>query len=481
MLKTLTGDVPTGEVTFTADTAAGSLVTDVKNDKLISVAVQKVWDDNGDQDGIRPVSLTVKLMKTVDGVTSESGKRATLTAANHWIDVIKDLPAHEGGKEITYSWQEENVPGYTLSGTVTDGILTTLTNKHGPEKTSVSVRKVWDDNGNAAGVRPAEITVQLYANGIAMRDPVTLSNSNGWKYTWEDLDKNCNITGAVGGSKAVAYTVEELKVPEGYKMKITGNGTTGFVITNTLERGKLVIRKTFDVDIPEPEEEPEEEYTEVTVTKIWDDNDNKDGNRPASITVHLYAGGEEITSAQLTEANGWTHTFMGLQPRVGDRRIHYSVKEDPVAMYVTEIHGYTIRNIYRPETVSVTVRKEWDDEGTDGVFRPANVRMTLSNGQSVLLTEKNGWQATITGLPKFINGVEATYTWTEQEVTGYRLLGTHKNGNVTTFANQYIGIPTIPETMRQPRKPGGKFAIFNEYDTALGLETIINHVGDCFD
>ena len=29
--------------------------------------------------------------------------------------------------------------------------------------------------------------------------------------------------------------------------------------------------------------------------------------------------------------------------------------------------------------------------------------------------------------------------------------------------------------------PGGDFAIFEEYQTALGVETIINHVGDCFD
>ena len=60
----------------------------------------------------------------------------------------------------------------------------------------------------------------------------------------------------------------------------------------------------YDDECPELTEE-EEVTTDITVTKIWDDNNDKDGNRPKSITVHLFAGGEEVREATLTEATGW--------------------------------------------------------------------------------------------------------------------------------------------------------------------------------
>ena len=36
--------------------------------------------------------------------------------------------------------------------------------------------------------------------------------------------------------------------------------------------------------------------------KIWNDNNNKDGNRPGSVTVRLYANGVEDDSAVLSAA-----------------------------------------------------------------------------------------------------------------------------------------------------------------------------------
>ena len=52
--------------------------------------------------------------------------------------------------------------------------------------------KVWKDNNNAAKIRPASIKVQLFADGIAEGDPVTLSAENGWAHTWTDLCVNKN-------------------------------------------------------------------------------------------------------------------------------------------------------------------------------------------------------------------------------------------------------------------------------------------------
>ena len=480
----------TTDTTFTIDesgnvTTNGSLTYDEEGHVVLLVedemfkataAIRKVWDDDGNRDGVRPVSLTVNLL--ADGVKV---KTVTLTATNGWICVVRDLPKVDKElKDIEYTWEEPAAGnGYTLGGTVTKGTLTTITNVHGPEKTSVSVRKVWDDAENAK--RPAEIRVQLYGDGRAVGKAVTLNATNGWKYTWEGLDKNCNTAGTTGTAKAIAYTVEELEIPEGYQATITGNAETGFVITNRLERGKLVIKKTFDVTEPEPEEEPEEELTNYTVNKIWVDNDNQDGIRPGSVTVHLFAGGSEIDSTVLSEANGWQHTFTDLPMYFKGNRIRYTVTEDPVEGYTTQINGHTIRNIHKPEEVSISVRKVWDDKDNAADLRPTSIRCTLSNGISVLLKAESGWTATVSGLPKYANGQEIVYTWTEQEIVGYKLESRETKGTVTTFTNTLVGIPEPPEGYKKPRMPGGEYAVFEEYATALGIQVYINHVGDCFD
>ncbi|MBQ1306207.1 MAG: Cna B-type domain-containing protein, partial [Erysipelotrichales bacterium] len=39
----------------------------------------------------------------------------------------------------------------------------------------------------------------------------------------------------------------------------------------------------------------------MPVKKVWDDEDNADGFRPESITVHLLADGEEVDAVKLSE------------------------------------------------------------------------------------------------------------------------------------------------------------------------------------
>ena len=57
----------------------------------------------------------------------------------------------------------------------------------------------------------------------------------------------------------------------------------------------------------------------------------------------------------------------------------------------------------------------------------------------MILNKANGWQATDTGLPKRLNGREALYTWTEQNVLGYRLQNVSTTGTVTTSRTKCSG------------------------------------------
>ena len=435
----------------------------------VTAALKKVWKDDENRDGLRPTGLKVELLADGEG----TGTFVMLNEENNWTAMLTGLLRFRNGKEIAYSWKEPTVVGYTLTGTVTNGSLTTLTNTHEADKTVVEVEKVWVDSGK----HPDDVEVQLFADGKALGDAVKLNAGNGWKYSWTKLCRNVREAGVV---REIKYTVAETKIPEGYVAKITGNASTGFVITNTKDTGKLIIEKEFDIQVPEEEPDEEEMLTEIEVVKIWDDNDNKDGNRPKSITVHLLAGGEEVKTAELTAANGWKRTFGDLPKFVNGHPIHYSVTEDPVPLYVSEIHGFTIRNKYQPEMTSVSVRKVWNDENNKHLNRPVSVHMTLSNGMSVILSEENGWMATITGLPTIVNGQPAEYTWTEQEVVGYELESMETEGTVTVFTNKPWHRPDKPTQGKTPRLPGEEIYI-EEYETPLGVEVIINHVGDCFD
>ena len=123
----------------------------------------------------------------------------------------------------------------------------------------------------------------------------------------------------------------------------------------------------------------------------------------------------------------------------------------------TEIDGFNVINTRSTDWTSVTVIKVWDDQNNKQKIRPASIRMTLSNGMSVVLNAANNWTATIDHLPtKGEDGKTIEYTWKEQ----------------TVLTNAPV---------KRPGGPGTPYLIIEEYSTPLGVEIIINHVGDCFD
>lgn len=131
----------------------------------VSVAVQKVWDDDKNRDSIRPDSITVTLYAEAEGVAKHEIKQVTLNEANNWTAAVSGLAKYvrvkqgdeEYSKLYTYTWEEENVPaGYTLTTAVDDSadtVKTIFTNTHIPEKVEASVTKVWNDNNNQDGKR----------------------------------------------------------------------------------------------------------------------------------------------------------------------------------------------------------------------------------------------------------------------------------------------------------------------------------------
>ncbi|MGY3783389.1 Cna B-type domain-containing protein, partial [Gemella taiwanensis] len=130
---------------------------------------------------------------------------------DNWNYEFNDLPKYENGKEITYSIDEEAVPGYEKS---VEGY--NLKNTHTPEKVSVAGTKTWDDSNNQDGKRPDKIKVILNKTVDGQTTKVTEKEvtKDNWNYEFNDLPKYEN-------GKEITYSIDEEAVA-GYKKTIDG-------------------------------------------------------------------------------------------------------------------------------------------------------------------------------------------------------------------------------------------------------------------
>ena len=291
-------------------TVNGDLITNTHTPATITKTVTKQWVDNDNQDGIRPTTITVNLL-----ANGKIVKTLTLSATNNWTATVSGLAQKANGQDIDYTWQEATVPaGYQAK---VDGDL--ITNTHTPATIAKTVTKQWVDNDNQDGIRPTEITVNLLANGKIVKT-MTLSATNNWTATVNGLAQKAN-------GQDIDYTWQEATVPAGYRSAVNGD-----TIINTHEPAT----------------------TKVTVVKVWNDDANKDGLRPASVTINLLANGRVVRTAMLDAANDWQTAFGDLMmySHQGQRIVYTVVEANVPAGYQSTVSQngmtFTVTNTHRP-------------------------------------------------------------------------------------------------------------------------------------
>ncbi|WP_236735926.1 Cna B-type domain-containing protein, partial [Bacillus mycoides] len=202
-------------------------------------------------------------------------------------------------------------------------------------QTTVEGTKTWKD-GNATN-RPTTIKVDLLQNGKVV-DTKEATAATNWKYTFEKLQ----AYDAEGN--AYKYEVKEQPV-DGYKSEVHG-----YDITNT----KVA-------------------QTTVEGTKTWKDGNATD--RPATIKIDLLQNGNVVETHDVTAANGWKYTFTNLESYDASGVAYtYTVKEQPVDGYKSEVHGYDITNTKVAQT-TVEGTKTWKDGNATN--RPATIKVDL--------------------------------------------------------------------------------------------------------
>ena len=307
-------------------------------------------------------------------------KYNNLKASNSTIRVSFSATVSGGsGYEFTSGYYYElTAPGDTqklATGDITldtDGecsascdVPVTLTG--GPDVIDITVTKKWEDSTDTSK-RPGNITVNLYKSTDTI-NPVKTATFSGtgdtWTHTWTGLDKEEGFT----------YKIKETSIT-GYTSSVSGNASSGFTITNTLEEDKI--------DIP--------------VTKKWV-NDTP-AVRPDKLKVTLTGTAEggyldeetyELTGSKT--ADSWTYTFTNkpLKTSAG-KTITYTVTEDESELdekYTSRVvtgsatTGFTITNTYSPYIIGsgqkgIKIKIKKVIEGTDDPIEGINFKLYYS-------------------------------------------------------------------------------------------------------
>lgn len=343
------------------------LKTDVKTGNALSEGFKfelQTSDDNGTTWKAVDVTANMVVSGTLNGdntlTPNESGtvEVNSLVGGKKYRFVEKAHP--DGYKDVTEDNSNPNTdktPTAANSRVVEinaqgSGKVVVMYNEQKPETVSVEGTKTWDDADNQDGKRPKEITINLLKNGEKVASK-TVTEADGWKWTFDNLNKYEN-------NAEITYTVEEETV-EGYTATVND-----YNITNTQTPGK----------------------TSVQVTKKWDDADDKEGKRPASVTITLYADGEKTDKTLvLDKESNWTGNFTELDEYKAGKKIEYSIKEEPVGNgYVSEIsgnvtEGFVVTNTRTPDPEApVTTTTQTPSESTTTEERGKELPNTGTTG-----------------------------------------------------------------------------------------------------
>lgn len=383
--------IPGYTTTIAKDTSGYKFtLTNAKTIDTVTKTVSKVWDDNNNQDGLRPTAITVIL-------TGDDGSRRvkSVTATENWTVTFENLPKSQNhGQNIQYTVSEAFVSGYTEAITQ-NGDNYIITNTHTPASSEFFVTKIWKDNENNDGMRPDEITVTAHgSDGCSYTEK--LNADNQWSVMFSNLPKYAD-------GKVIEYSLTEESVP-GYTSSITRNGKS-FVFINT------------HVD----------ETKNITITKAWNDGNNQDGLRPKTITAVVNGSDGSARFVQLFEGQNWATSLNNLPKYKNGTEIQYTVKENAIPGYETEIKqtgdSYAIMNSHTPAVVTVSAVKVWDDANNQDGIRPSLIQVTLTGSdgsvRNAAITKNDGWTYQFKNLPKYKNGMKIDYTLQEANSNPY--------------------------------------------------------------
>ena len=417
----VTADAPeeyTAKVTGSADD--GFVVTYTHEIAKTSVTASVTWDDADDKDGIRPKSVSFQLKADGENV----GDAITVNAGSNWTKTWEDLPEKKAGKALTYTVEVSDIPTeedqytVTTSGDAASGFV--FKASHVSTSVEIPVSVTWDDAENQDGARIEAVEAELYANGEATGNKVTLNAENNWTAKFASVDVKKDGT-------RIKYEVKGTEA-DGYDVSVAGDILD--------EKGLVLTYKHIPAVV------------NVSARVSWNDANNQDGIRPTDTLVQLYADGTALGDKAVIESNKeWTKTWSNLPKYKAGKEIVYNVSAYAVSGYTVKVtgnalEGYKAEYTHNVQKMNVTVQNAWNDLDNVVDSRPAQLVVEIyangkTTGKRVTLTEANNWKATVSGLDRNAAGKRIQYTGKAVGTpAGYNIsVSIDTNGNIKLISN----------------------------------------------
>lgn len=417
----VTADAPedyTAKVTGSADD--GFVVTYSHEIAKTSVTASVTWDDADDEDGIRPKSVSFQLKADGENV----GDAITVNAGSNWTKTWEDLPEKKAGKALTYTVAVSDIPTeedqytVTTSGDAASGFV--FKASHVSTSVEIPVSVTWDDAENQDGARIEAVEAELYANGEATGNKVTLNAENNWTAKFASVDVKKDGT-------RIKYEVKGTEA-DGYDVSVAGDILD--------EKGLVLTYKHIPAVV------------NVSARVSWNDANNQDGIRPTDTLVQLYADGTALGDKAVIESNKeWTKTWSNLPKYKAGKEIAYNVIAYAVSGYTVKVignalEGYKAEYTHNVQKMNVTVQNAWNDLDNVVDSRPAQLVVEIyangkTTGKRVTLTEANNWKATVSGLDRNASGKRIQYAVKAVGTpAGYNIsVSTDANGNIKLISN----------------------------------------------
>lgn len=438
---------------------SGTTVTNTIHQETIAngITVNKTWNvgsttptaefelyANGD-----PTGITTTI--TAPATSATLGENLPRYALG---DKVGDVTLPNDGSDVTYTVKEKDSgaadikEGSDQTADSNDSVSFTNTLQKVLE---VEVTKVWDDENNANGTRPHEVTLVLSGGNVSKRivftDTAGAENSYYTfdevksEYVWlDEVSDTVTVPKYDSTGSEIQYSITEETVPDLYTAAPSGDVTNGFTVTNKLGGGEKTIQ----------------------VEKIWVDAES-DSTRNVSTTITLKADGVPATDVD-GKACVWTTRAQGSETftvpvYANGKKINYTAEETAVQGYnggaaaqaQETATGFKFVNTIDNEEISVRGRKIWS--GGDENYRP-DVTFTLyKNGQS-------------TGQTKTLADLDADGYFSFNNLALYNISGTSCTKNVYTIQESMSGNMAAYYKAKDlaPKPENGVFVFENTFD-----------------
>ena len=359
----------------------------------IEINLEKIWNDNNNELGLRPNEITYKLISNSDTENATeivlNINDISLTDSNIWSKTIEVPKYDDNGDVIEYTINEviptlEN--NYTYIKTINNYSITNQLAKN------LTITKKWIDNNNSYLTRPSNVVIKVLHNNKEYKT-VTITGD----YTTNEWSNNIAVPVYDSEGNEYTYTLEELEVD---------NYSTTYDSTNLTFTNKLTGEE------------------KITITKKWKDNSNSYNTRPLSINVILKQNNKNYKNITITgTTNTWTSEEITV-PKYDDNGIkyNYTIEEsltlNNYGLNEYDQSNYTITNSLK-NNIDITITKKWIDSDNEYNTRPKELKLTLlQNGKEYKTITLNGTTNTWTTnveVPKYDDN-QKEYQYTIKEI-----------------------------------------------------------------